>query len=779
MAETGSFSTKNTGIEFNLKAYYSYTQNTSTNKSEVTVTLKLRHNTISATALSGSYLSVAGNKVTYDGKRISQSSSGVNETTLATKTVTISHNSDGTGSCTIKADFVFNGTYGGKYIGTLSLNKTLTLQTIPRSSTFSVPSIVNTGSSLKIGITPSSSTFKHKVRFEIDGISKYTSDWISAGTTSFSYTIPHSWLPSSASATMNVYCYTYTSSATSDSDYIARVKKTTTVNVPSSVVPSISSVTPTVVGGLNGKYVQGKSQIKLAVSASGSDSTIKSYIYTGQNINGTNSSYTGTSSTKTSSIIQKSGSFTYTVQVKDSRNRLSAKKTVSVNVEPYSAPQISSIKVERCLSDGTISSSGTYAYVTVRSSYSRVDGANKRTVILSNSSDNYATSVTVQSTSNTDNVYSGVYGSGFALGTEYTIKAKITDTAYSNEHEMSTKLKTVERPLNISPYGNGVAIGGLSTVTSPIASGKFECNWQTLFKEGVHIDNSSDEYFTVTRRSMSKDIDNDNINETVDIRGQLYVNSDGYVSCRRGYKLSDATDFKTQGYWYLRESDMYISYNTITNGEFLTNGKTSAYDGNQGACVSNNGRVYVVGDSDDSATGTPGLVFAFNKSTSNTSSILETSSGQITVKGILNATVKTPSDERMKKDFNGLDRFEKFYGDLNPCCFKMKSNDERYHIGFVAQQVEQSLNKNGLTKDDFGALNISPYEGDIDELSDDCVGIYKDTGVKQGEDSYGLVYSEFIALNTHMIQKLQNTVQEQQKEIEALKAEINDMKTNN
>lgn len=779
MAETGSFST-NTRVEFNLKAYYSYTQNTLTNKSEVTVTLKLRHNTISATALSGSYLSVAGNKVTYDGKRISQSSSGVNETTLATKTVTISHNSDGTGSCTIKADFVFNGTYGGKYIGTLSLNKTLTLQTIPRSSTFSVPSIVNTGSSLKIGITPSSSTFKHKVRFEIDGISKYTSDWISAGTTSFSYAIPHKWLPSSTSATMNVYCYTYTSSAISDSDYITRVKKTTTVNVPSSIVPSISSVTPTIIGGLSGKYVQGKSQIKLAISASESgDSTIKSYIYTGQNINGNSSSYTGTGSTKTSSVIQKSGSLTYTVQVKDSRNRLSAKKTVTINVEPYSAPQISSIKVERCLSDGTISSSGTYAYVTVRSSYSKVDGANKRTVILSNSSDNYATSVTVQSTSNTDNVYSGVYGSEFALGTEYTIKAKIVDTAYSNEHEMSTKLKTVERPLNISPYGNGVAIGGLSTVTSPIASGKFECNWQTLFKEGVHIDNSSDEYFTVTRRSMSKDIDNDNINETVDIRGQLYVNSDGYVSCRRGYKLSDATDFKTQGYWYLRESDMYISYNTITNGEFLTNGKTSAYDGNQGACVSNNGRVYVVGDSDDSATGTPGLVFAFNKSTSNTSSILETSSGQITVKGTLNATVKTPSDERMKKDFNGLDRFEKFYHDLNPCCFKMKSNDERYHIGFVAQQVEQSLNKNGLTKDDFGALNISPYEGDIDELSDDCVGIYKDTGVKQGEDSYGLVYSEFIALNTHMIQKLQNTVQEQQKEIEALKAEINDMKTNN
>ena len=86
------------------------------------------------------------------------------------------------------------------------------------------------------------------------------------------------------------------------------------------------------------------------------------------------------------------------------------------------------------------------------------------------------------------------------------------------------------------------------------------------------------------------------------------------------------------------------------------------------------------------------------------------------------------------------------------------------------------MNNNGLTKDDFGALNITPYEGDIDKSSNDCVGRYKDTGIEQGEDSYGLVYSEFIALNTHMIQKLQKTVQDQQKEIDALKAEINDMK---
>lgn len=776
MATTGSFSTS-TGVEFNLIAYYSYTQNTSTNKSEVTVTLKLKHNTISATALSGSYLSVAGNKISYDGKKISKSSSGVTETTLATKTVTVSHSSDGKGSCNIKGVFVFNGTYGGKYIGTLTLDKTLTLTTIPRSSAFSMSSSVNTGSSLKITITPSSSSFKHKVRFEIDGTSKYTSDWIAAGITSFTYTIPHSWVPNDVSKTMSVYCYTYTSSATDSGDYIARIKKSVTLNVPDSVVPTISKFEPTVVNGLSGKYVEGKSQIKLSVTASGNGgSTIKSYIYSGPNINGSSSSYTGTSSAKTSSIIQQSGSISYSVYVKDSRGRKSAKKTITINVEPYFEPKITSFNVQRCTSDGTISSSGTYAYVTITTNYAKVGGANTRTVVLSNSSDDYATTKTIQSTSNKNNTYSGVYGSGFALGTEYTIKAKITDTAYSNTHELSAKLTTAERPLNIAKYGNGVAIGGMSTVTSSTATGKFECNWQTVFKEGVNIDNSSDEYFTVTRRDMSCDIDQDGTNETVDIRGQLFINSSGNVTLRRRYKTSDASDFVTQNYLQLRNSDFYVNTNICSSKEIYTNDKTHAYDGTQGVCVSSNGRVYVVGDSNDTTTGKPGVVFSFNKATSSTSYILETASGVLTVKGTLKATVDSSSDERIKKDFDNLDKFEGFYNDLSPCCFRMKSDDERYHIGFVAQQVEQSLQNNGLTKDDFGALNITPYEGDIDKSSNDCVGRYKDTGIKQGEDSYGIVYSEFIALNTHMIQKLQKIVQDQQNEIDALKAEINDIK---
>lgn len=840
MATTGSFSTS-TGVNFNLIAYYSYTQNTSTNKSEVTVTLKLEHSSISATALSGSYLSVAGNKVSYDGKKISKSSSGLTETTLATKTVTVSHSSDGTGSCNIKGVFVFNGTYSGKYIGTLTLDKTLTLATIPRSSTFSMPSSINTGASLKITITPSSSSFKHKVRFEIDGTSKYTSDWIAAGTTSFSYTIPHSWVPNDVSKAMTVYCYTYASSATSGNDYIARITKTVTLNVPDSVIPTISAFESTVVDGLSSKYVEGKSKIKLSVTASGnSGSTIKSYIYSGTNINGSSSSYTGTGSSKTSSIIQQSGSISYSVYVKDSRGRKSAKKTIKINVEPYFEPKITSFTVQRCTSEGVISSSGTYAYVTITTNYAKVGGANTRTVVLSNSSDNYAASKTIQSTSNTNNTYSGVYGSGFALGTEYTIKAKITDTAYSNTDEKSVKLTTAERPLNIATYGNGVAIGGMSTVTSSTASGKFECNWQTIFKEGVNIDNTSQEYLTVTRRDSSDDINQDGTNETADIRVQLYINDGGNVTCRRRYKTTNDTDFITQGYWQLRDSDFYTNTNICTPQEIFTNSKTDAYDGRQGVCLSDNGRIYLVGTTEGKSGAIspykPGVIFAYDNSTKGTSSIIETASGELTfncnavttgnittagkfgstsayddlvfatyckwkdnsnhdiinrdtdgltagvgwagsstystVLNLRGRTVKAPnnsgvavtSDERLKNSFANLDKYESFFNKLHPIAFKYNDGDSgRYHIGFGAQSVEKALSESALDNTYFGGILRYP----ISRESEDYHGY---------DEEYGLIYNEFIALNTYMIQKLQKTVEEQQKEINALKAEINDMK---
>lgn len=565
MAITGSYST-DTGVAFNLRATYSYTQDISANTSEVTVKLYLRHNRLYASALSGSYLSVAGNKATYS-KSISYSGSTEIDTLLAEKKVIVKHSSDGKGTCAIKGTFVLNGSYSGQSIGTLTLSKTLTLQTIPRSSSISVASSVNTGSSLKITISPSDSYFKHKIRFIVDDVNKHTSDFIAAGTTSYSYTIPHSWSPNKPSKTMTIRLYTYNSSGT----LIATKDKSITINVPDSIIPSVSSLKATVSSGLDGKYVQGKSKVALTISASaGSGSSLTHYYYKGKNISGTSTSYTGTSNSKTSSVIQSSGTATYQVRVKDQRGRYSDWETVDIYVYPYSQPKITSIKAERCLANGTLDNNGTYAKVTVKTTHSNVDGSNTGKVALTNSKDSSSTQII--SSTKASNTYTGVYSSGFDLDSAYTISATITDE-YSATHTLSATLKASQRTLNIAKYGNGLAIGKLSMVENKSDTPRFECNWDATFLDDVRIKHSSSRCFEWIRTGMSDDIDNDGINETADIQGQLYISDNGGVTCRRRYSTDNSESYTMQGYWQLRNEDMYVSDPLTVTGAITTNSR--------------------------------------------------------------------------------------------------------------------------------------------------------------------------------------------------------------
>lgn len=114
----------------------------------------------------------------------------------------------------------------------------------------------------------------------------------------------------------------------------------------------------------------------------------------------------------------------------------------------------------------------------------------------------------------------------------------------------------------------------------------------------------------------------------------------------------------------------------------------------------------------------------------------------------------TLSDERLKKDFMLLDAWEDFYADIEPCAFKyVNGASGRSHIGFKAQQIQTALESNGLTTQDFAGFVQYTVNKDSDEW--------------HGYDTeYGLIYTEFVALNTYMIQKLM-------KRIDTLESKIN------
>ena len=103
------------------------------------------------------------------------------------------------------------------------------------------------------------------------------------------------------------------------------------------------------------------------------------------------------------------------------------------------------------------------------------------------------------------------------------------------------------------------------------------------------------------------------------------------------------------------------------------------------------------------------------------------------------------SDKKLKKNIKSLDsKYNDFFDELKPVNFKYKRKikDNKTYIGFVAQDIEKSLQDN-----------------DLEDLS----MLYKD------EDYLCLDKREIIALNTWQIQLLKKEIKELKQEIENLK----------
>ena len=117
--------------------------------------------------------------------------------------------------------------------------------------------------------------------------------------------------------------------------------------------------------------------------------------------------------------------------------------------------------------------------------------------------------------------------------------------------------------------------------------------------------------------------------------------------------------------------------------------------------------------------------------------------------------VDVTSDANLKENIKPLDeRYEKMFNNLQPKSFSLKeSPDKNIHTGFIAQDVKEAMDAAGLSTSDFSA--------------------YVDNGTK-----LSLRYGEFIALNTMMIQKKQDQIDQLQNEIENLRNELKSIENN-
>ena len=403
---------------------------------------------------------------------------GYSTVTLKSGTQSVAHNSDGTKSISYSFSVVDNT--GQTYTsGNASASGTLTLTTIARATTptLSATNVTANGSnSITVNVAPASSSFKHKVRYDFGNLTGQSSgmsvgsDFTAQGNVSVTFTPPTSLcsqIPSAKSGTMTIKLYTYTSSGT----HIGTKSVTCTLTVPT-YTPSISNVALTGNSLLSSTYVQGKSTLTVAITASSSyGATIKSYSATVDGKTYTNSSFT------TSAL--SSGSKSVAVTVTDTRGYTASYTSSAFTVYAYSTPTITEFSLVR-------QSDGTSVVATVKGSVASVNSKNAKTITVTLN----GVSKTITSSSYTINGTATF--TGLSTDVTYTGTAKIQDS-YTSVSRQAT-VPTVEVTMDFHHSGKGIAMGKVAEEENLL-----DVAWKTKLNKTVSIEVSEFESLMIKR----------------------------------------------------------------------------------------------------------------------------------------------------------------------------------------------------------------------------------------------------------------------------------------
>ena len=284
-------------------------------------------------------------------------------------------------------------------------------------------------------------------------------------------------IPNATSGTCTITCQSYNGGTLTGTRTC-----TLTLTVPSTVGPSISSVTvedtnSTVATRIQA-FVKMLSTLSVEITAAGSyGSTVSSYRTSLDGVTYTASSFTA------SKKLSAAGDLTLTVTVTDSRGR-TATYTETLTVLDYSYPSIRLFKADRCTSDGSAAQvDGTHVRYSFEGGVVALNNKNALACVVYYklaSADTWTQAETLPVTSYSLSQTDKVLTQTFDALSSYDLKVRLQDYFYYVEQAVSIGTKGVI--MDFLADGSGIAFGKVAET-----SGYVEFGWPLKLTEPLEI----------------------------------------------------------------------------------------------------------------------------------------------------------------------------------------------------------------------------------------------------------------------------------------------------
>ena len=419
---------------------------------------------------------------------------------LYSKSMWVSHDSDGTKSINFDGNFGLNITFSGVGTGTLYVSGTAYLDTIPRASklnSFNMKTALTPDSqtTVELNLTRYSDSFDHDIYLKLGStvIQGWAGQYVPTELTVYSGNVNTLLSNMSTKTAGALTLVVYTKLKNSNTTIGSYATRTDTVYIDGSVKPTISGLSTAIYGTSRdktiNKYVQSISRVISSFNrtAGYGASIVESKIII-RKVGGEDSQTINSNSGTTANKVLSSGTYEALAYVTDSRGRKDEERTTFVVYE-YNKPKIVKFTAKRNVDiDTTVNMERSLQFSPLST------GNNTLSIVTSRKGPSgYWNSI--QSTSTTNPTYTvGLNNTGALVTESYEYKIVVTDS-FGNSAGATSTVSTARVVFDIHK-NLGVGIGKLHQQGALDIAGDFYLNGK---RQGFVNDSVSDDLNSITQ----------------------------------------------------------------------------------------------------------------------------------------------------------------------------------------------------------------------------------------------------------------------------------------